>query len=711
MSALHSATEIESIWWPLARIGDAVEELALRSGLRRAGAQEPLIVPPAFAQGDGAEIAAWLDWAGERLGIEAVALDIAVPDLGLLLRGGGPAILLHRCNGQSGFLALLGSAKAFPIFLTPDLKRQRLAADALAAAICQDIEAPLVPEMNRILDAAAVSGKRQDDVRAAMLRERLAIERIGGIWTFRLPASAGFWQQLRAAGVPRKIGIVLAVFALLYVFEIAGWSLIGSAALGGRLDLGWLAAWVLLVITMIPWRILGSWFEAGFALDTGRILKSRLLAGALAMAPDSVKRSGVGHLISRVMESQALESLVLNGGIAVVVAVMELGFAAWILAHGAAGSAHLMLLLAWSALTVWLGWRYHKRLWAWSSQRLDMTHDLIEAMVGHRTRLAQERPDRRDTTEDSVLRSYLGASRSMDQSGVFLFSGLPSGWIILALLGIVPVFMSGTAPTPAAMAISLGGMLVAQRAFGGISSGLAGLSRARFAWGQVSDLFGAGRQAPEARPFLPKGVAASERLIDAQGLNFAYTGSDERVIAGTDLIINRGDQILLEGPSGGGKSTLAALLTGLQQPDSGMLLLNGLDRHTLGDDWHRLATASPQFHENHILSGTIGFNLLMGRQWPAPDEDLREAEALCEELGLGDLLARMPGGIHQRVGETGWQLSHGERSRMFLARALLQGAPLTVMDESFAALDPETLEMCLATAQRRAETLVVIAHP
>jgi ATP-binding cassette, subfamily B, bacterial len=56
-------------------------------------------------------------------------------------------------------------------------------------------------------------------------------------------------------------------------------------------------------------------------------------------------------------------------------------------------------------------------------------------------------------------------------------------------------------------------------------------------------------------------------------------------------------------------------------------------------------------------------------------------------------------------------LSHGERSRIFLARALLQKAPLTVLDESFAALDPETLARCLRCAFERAPTLMVIAHP
>ena len=71
----------------------------------------------------------------------------------------------------------------------------------------------------------------------------------------------------------------------------------------------------------------------------------------------------------------------------------------------------------------------------------------------------------------------------------------------------------------------------------------------------------------------------------------------------------------------------------------------------------------------------------------------------------------MPAGLQQVVGETGWQLSHGERGRLFLARALLQGAELFLLDESFAALDPATLRRALEATFARAGTLVVIAHP
>ena len=75
------------------------------------------------------------------------------------------------------------------------------------------------------------------------------------------------------------------------------------------------------------------------------------------------------------------------------------------------------------------------------------------------------------------------------------------------------------------------------------------------------------------------------------------------------------------------------------------------------------------------------------------------------------LLEQMPSGMDQVVGETGWQLSQGECSRIFVARALLQNADFVVLDESFATLDPENLQQCLDCVRKRAKTLMVIAHP
>jgi ABC-type multidrug transport system fused ATPase/permease subunit len=101
----------------------------------------------------------------------------------------------------------------------------------------------------------------------------------------------------------------------------------------------------------------------------------------------------------------------------------------------------------------------------------------------------------------------------------------------------------------------------------------------------------------------------------------------------------------------------------------------------------------------------------MGRGWPPRPADLEEAEKVCRALDLGPLLERMPAGLQQIVGETGWQLSHGEKSRLYIARAILQEASLLILDESFAALDPLTLQRTLRFVLEKAATVVVIAHP
>ena len=80
---------------------------------------------------------------------------------------------------------------------------------------------------------------------------------------------------------------------------------------------------------------------------------------------------------------------------------------------------------------------------------------------------------------------------------------------------------------------------------------------------------------------------------------------------------------------------MAALLAGLRSPTSGLLLLWGYDRNTAGtQEWRRRVVAAPQFHENHVFTGTFAFNLLMGRRWPPQPKDIAEVILLCATLPL-----------------------------------------------------------------------------
>jgi ATP-binding cassette subfamily B protein len=341
---------------------------------------------------------------------------------------------------------------------------------------------------------------------------------------------------------------------------------------------------------------------------------------------------------------------------------------------------------------------------------------LVEKMIGHRTRLAQQPPTRWYEGEDQSLTGYLKGSQDIDRATVKL-AILPRLWLVAALLGLTPTFLSGGG-TLARVAISFGGILLAYRAMEALREGFSFLTDATIAWEQIGALFQAA-----ARPELPGNLTASAwdgepsatspgmPLLDATDLVYQHPGRSEPVIRDLSLRIRSGERLVMRSPSGGGKSTLVSLLNGSRTPHSGRLLLGGHDRHGIGDEgWTRRIATAPQFNENHVFSETFAFNLLMGRRWPPDRGDLDDAEATCRELGLDDLLERMPGGLLQRVGETGWRLSHGERSRLFIARALLQGGDLVILDESFAALDPESLRRSLDCALRRAPTLLVISH-
>jgi ATP-binding cassette subfamily B protein len=736
----RDAAAFDAHLWPLDRLGDALMALAVHAGLLsqgvHGGAQShggPALVVPhdvrAARAVDDALPARWIDWAAGQMGLQAEPVQTPVPDAMQLLRQAAPALLLAPTSQGLRVLLLVGRRAGHALLLGPDLRRRRCPLPALRALLCAPAEAPLQGAVDALLASAGVPAARQPRARQALLAQRLAAQPLHGVWLLRRPATAGLWQQLAQLRVPRRVAGMLALFALLYALEIAGWGLIGQAALDGRLDTGWLAAWVLLLLTLVPLRLLSSAINAGIALDAGTALRQRMLAGSLRMPLDTLRRQGSGQLLARVIESQALEAAGLAGALGLAVALLELACAAWVLLQGAAPLLHGLLLGGWLLLVTGLAWRHQRQLRRWTAQRLAMTDSLVERMVGHRTRLAQEDPARRDAEEDHELHADLQSSRTLDARLLPLAAAAPGGWILLSLAALAPAMAAASGAGGAgALAISLGGVLFAHRALGGVSSGLFALGRAAVAWEQAAPLFKAGAQPEQPGPFvadlpaqpgagmLAAAPAAGPRLpaaplLDATALAYAYRSGAAPVLRHASVQLGAHDRVLLAGPSGSGKSTLAALLVGLRQPASGLLLMGGLDRATLGDQWHRWATEAPQFHDNHIFSGTLAFNLLMGSQWPASPAALADAQALCEALGLGPLLQRMPAGLQQRVGAAGWQLSHGEKSRVFLARALLQRAPLTVLDESFAALDPHTLHRCLRTALQRAQALVVIAHP
>ncbi|XXY15659.1 ATP-binding cassette domain-containing protein [Sorangium sp. So ce216] len=715
--------------WPAERLGDALEALALEGGLGPRVVAAPIPTDGHLRSADA--LGAWIEQAAGYLGVEAEPIAARHDELDAALLRVAPALVWLRGGEAPRFLAIAGRRGRDLAVLRADRSTARVPVEAITGRISRPLEAQVLPEIDRVLARAGVHPRRRTRARQALLRERLGAVIIDGIWSLRLPPGAPFRRQIAAARVPRRLLGLLAAHASAYTLWILVWMTVGRSILDDHLDEGWLLAGALLLATVVPLRQLMAWLSGLVAIDASALIKQRLLSGALALEPEEVRSEGAGRFLGRVIESEAIEALAMGGGIAAVASAFELAAAAVVLAQGAAGALHALLLVAWAALVVALCVRFYRRRARWTAARLAMTHDLIERMVGHRTRLAQERHGRWHHGEDEALSQYALGSRELDRSQIEIGALMPRGWLIAGIAGLLPPFLAGSG-SAATYAVALGGVLLASRALQGLSAGLSSLASAAIAWEQVSALFQAAARGAAPPPPLPPDAGRSPSgapgalagaessgdvevrppVLEAHELSFRHKGRARPAVADVSLRIAAGDRILLEGPSGGGKSTLSALLSGLRAPDAGLLLLNGLDRHMLGAAaWRRRVAAAPQFHENYVLAGTFAYNLLMGRRWPPRPDDLAEAEEICRELGLGELLGRMPGGLEQAVGETGWQLSHGERSRLYIARALLQGAEVVVLDESFAALDPGTLEQALRCVLRRARTLVVIAHP
>lgn len=638
---------------------------------------------------------------------------MAYADVDRLLRTATPALLRVAEGNTSLLLAVRAGHRGTVSVLTPAMTSRRLRLAAVRTAMLQPYEEPLAVDASRLIEEAGVPFRRRTRAVRAILHEQLAAATsISGGWVLRLSPGASPLAQGARAGVWSRLTLLAGAHASFYTLWILSWWIVGRAALEGHLDRGWLLAWALLLLTMIPLELLVTWLQGRVAFEGGALLKRRLLFGALRLEPEEIRREGAGHLLGRVLEAQATESLALGGGLNALVAVLELGMAAVVLV--AAGAWFPILLAAWAGVSAVLAWRYFHQRGAWTQIRLAMTHDLIERIVGHRTRLAQQGSEAWHDGEDRVLQRYVAASRSMDRGLVWLMTVGPRGWLLAGVVALGPTFVSGGAP-PEMLAVAVGGVLLGFRAFRRLSSGLSSLAGAGISWREVAPIFhAAARSEPIGAPTdSGREVGARDAtLLEAHELSFQYPGRREPVLTGASLRVNRGDRLLLHGPSGGGKSTFSSLLTGLRVQDGGLLLLEGVDRRTIGArQWRRRVVAAPQFHENHVFMGTFAFNALMGSEWPPQAEDIERAEAICRELGLGDLLERMPGGMLQQVGETGWQLSHGERSRLFIARALLQQADMVVLDESFAQLDPGNLQCVLACVLQRAPTIMVIAHP
>lgn len=177
-------------------------------------------------------------------------------------------------------------------------------------------------------------------------------------------------------------------------------------------------------------------------------------------------------------------------------------------------------------------------------------------------------------------------------------------------------------------------------------------------------------------------------MVEFEHVSFQYAGSDKKVLEDFNLKIHCGEKIALVGMNGAGKTTCIKLLCGFYHPTSGRILVNGKDMLAYNrDEYYKLFTAV--FQDIHMLPVSIVRNIA-----PVNCSEVDNAKVLkCLKLaGLEEKVSRLPRGIEsplvKEVNEDAVQLSGGELQKLLLARALYKDAPVLILDEPTAALDP-----------------------
>ena len=208
-------------------------------------------------------------------------------------------------------------------------------------------------------------------------------------------------------------------------------------------------------------------------------------------------------------------------------------------------------------------------------------------------------------------------------------------------------------------------------------------------------------------PDAQKNISPKDNSVEFKNVSFRYSGAKTDAINGVSFKVQPGETVALVGPSGGGKTTVAGLISRFWDVTDGELKVGGVNVKDI-EKSELMETVSYVFQDSRLLKTSILENVRLAR----PNASRGEVENALHKAQCDDIIAKLPDGVDTVIGTKGVYLSGGEQQRIAIARVMLKDAPIIILDEATAFADPENESLVQRAFEELAKdkTVIMIAH-
>ena len=451
-----------------------------------------------------------------------------------------------------------------------------------------------------------------------------------------------------------------------------------------------------------------SWIGERVTAD----LRKRVFDHLLTLSPGFFEITRTGEVISRLTNDATMLESVIGSSLSMALRNVVLGIGALILLMLTSLKLTLLVLggLPVVVLPIVLFGRRVRRLSRTSQDRIADTGAYVDEAI-HEIRTVQayaHEPQDRRAYADRVEAAFSAGVRRIRQRALLIGAVI---FLVFVAVGIILWIgghdvLAGRLSAGQLSAFVFYSVIVAT-SVGAISEVAGELQRAAGATERLLEILDtppeiAAPASPVPLPEPPRGTVAIEAAT------FAYPSRPgDPALTALSLKVAAGERVALVGPSGAGKTTVFQLLLRFYDPQSGRVLIDGVDVRTADPRAIRGRIAVvPQ--DPVIFAASVWDNVRYGRP-DATDAEVRDA---CEAAYATEFLARLPQGMDTELGERGVRLSGGQRQRLAIARAVLARRPILLLDEATSALDAESERMVQLALDRlmQGRTTLIIAH-